>query len=291
LAKRDYYSTLQLNPSASQEAIEAAYARLRKIYDPNASKKPRATERWQEIEEAYAVLSDKKRRAEYDRLRARGWRPGQPQEPERELKGIWAWLGNPFIFAGSLACGVLIIVVGIVLFSLAGGGEARDTDNLLTDADATPAGRRAPTTAPDSPPEVSGEEAVTETGLRYIDIAEGEGPSPNEGDAVVVDYTGWLEAGGAKFDSSLERPEPYQFVLGAGSVIPGWEEGVATMKVGGKRRLIVPPEHAYGDQGFLGVIPPNATLIFDIELLDILPAIPIPPATPAEGGAPGDDRG
>jgi len=111
---------------------------------------------------------------------------------------------------------------------------------------------------------------TTESGLQYYDIEEGTGETPQAGQTVVVHYTGWLEDG-TQFDSSVDRNEPFSFVLGEGGVIPGWDEGVATMKVGGKRQLRVPAELAYGDAGAGSVIPPGATLIFDIELLEIQP--------------------
>jgi FKBP-type peptidyl-prolyl cis-trans isomerase len=94
------------------------------------------------------------------------------------------------------------------------------------------------------------------------------GASPKAGDTVVVHYTGWL-TDGAKFDSSVDRDDPFAFVLGAGQVIQGWDEGVATLKVGEKARLTIPPEKAYGPDGYPGAIPPNATLIFEVELLSI----------------------
>jgi peptidylprolyl isomerase len=109
---------------------------------------------------------------------------------------------------------------------------------------------------------------TTESGLKYYDLEVGEGPSPEAGQLVSVHYTGWLEDG-SKFDSSLDRGQPFAFPLGMGQVIPGWDEGVATMKVGGQRQLVIPPELAYGEQGAGGVIPPNATLIFEVELLDV----------------------
>lgn len=109
----------------------------------------------------------------------------------------------------------------------------------------------------------------TESGLKYFDIVEGDGEMPEAGQTVVVHYSGWLEDG-TKFDSSVDRGQPFSFVLGQGGVIPGWDEGVATMQVGGKRQLVIPPELGYGEQG-AGVIPPNATLIFDVELLEIQP--------------------
>ena len=113
---------------------------------------------------------------------------------------------------------------------------------------------------------------TTPSGLRYIDTKVGTGASPRTGQTVVVNYTGWLyENGrkGAKFDSSLDRNEPFSFPIGMHQVIAGWDEGVATMKVGGKRTLIIPPALGYGARGAGGVIPPNATLIFDVDLLAI----------------------
>jgi peptidylprolyl isomerase len=113
---------------------------------------------------------------------------------------------------------------------------------------------------------------ATPSGLKIIDVKVGTGPMPKTGQTVVVNYTGWLyENGkrGKKFDSSLDRNEPFEFPIGRGQVIPGWDEGVATMRVGGKRTLIIPPNLAYGASGAGGVIPPNATLIFDVDLLAI----------------------
>ena len=109
---------------------------------------------------------------------------------------------------------------------------------------------------------------VTESGLKYYDIVTGDGATPETGQTVIVHYTGWLEDG-TKFDSSLDHGQPFSFQLGAGMVIPGWDEAVATMKVGGSRQVVIPPELGYGEQGAGGVIPPNATLIFEIELIDI----------------------
>jgi peptidylprolyl isomerase len=109
---------------------------------------------------------------------------------------------------------------------------------------------------------------TTDSGLMYYDIVEGDGGMPSAGATVIVHYTGWLEDG-TKFDSSLDRGEPFAFVLGQGGVIPGWDEGVATMQVGGKRQLRIPAELGYGEAGSGGTIPPNATLIFDVELLAI----------------------
>ena len=110
------------------------------------------------------------------------------------------------------------------------------------------------------------------SGLRYHDEVPGTGPEPRAGQTVSVHYTGWLyehDSKGTKFDSSRDRGKPFSFRLGAGQVISGWDQGVATMHVGGKRTLILSPELGYGARGAGGVIPPNATLIFDVELLAI----------------------
>ena len=124
----------------------------------------------------------------------------------------------------------------------------------------------------DSSDAQSAKPVTTGSGLQYIDTKPGTGATPQRNQNVSVHYTGWLfENGqkGKKFDSSVDRGQPFQFPVGAGRVIAGWDEGVGSMKVGGKRTLIIPPNLGYGARGAGGVIPPNATLMFDVELLGV----------------------
>lgn len=118
------------------------------------------------------------------------------------------------------------------------------------------------------PAQTDAEENVTPTGLKYLDLKVGEGAEATSGNVVEVHYIGTLE-NGTKFDSSLDRQEPLTFRLGAGEVIEGWDQGIAGMKVGGKRKLTIPSDLGYGEQGAGEAIPPGATLIFEVELLGI----------------------
>ena len=110
---------------------------------------------------------------------------------------------------------------------------------------------------------------TTKSGLKYAILKQGEGQEAKKGHRVSVHYTGWLQEGEKKFDSSYDRGEPFEFQLGAGRVIKGWDEGIQGMKVGEKRQLIIPPKLGYGGKGAGGVIPPKATLIFDVELIGV----------------------
>ena len=129
-----------------------------------------------------------------------------------------------------------------------------------------------PTTAPEAEKKGELKMNATPSGLQYADTKEGTGASPKTGQICVMDYTGWLWENGAKgkkFDSSIDRGTPFEFPIGQGRVIKGWDEGVATMKVGGKRTLLIPPQLGYGSRGAGNVIPPNATLLFEVELIAV----------------------
>jgi FKBP-type peptidyl-prolyl cis-trans isomerase len=153
---------------------------------------------------------------------------------------------------------VLLLGIGLTVpLAACGGGE-----------EAGPTPTAPATQGAGGPPAVSGTPTVTTDGLQIIDVVVGTGASAEPGQTVEVNYTGWL-ADGTKFDSSLDRNQTFSFVLGAGRVIAGWDEGVAGMKVGGERRLIIPPELAYGANGSPPVIPANATLTFDVQLVSI----------------------
>jgi peptidylprolyl isomerase len=122
--------------------------------------------------------------------------------------------------------------------------------------------------APETPPMPASASRTTASGLTIVEVQPGNGATAKSGDHVFVNYRGRLQATGAQFDSSYDRGQPIDFVLGAGNVIPGWDEGLVGLKVGGKRQLIIPPALGYGAAG-AGPIPPNSTLVFDVELMDI----------------------
>jgi len=142
-------------------------------------------------------------------------------------------------------------------------------------AGAPAAQQPAASSAQPSTPTLSSKIGAQVTELKKIDVKQGDGAEAVAGKTVIVHYTGWLydpaaaDGHGTKFDSSMDRKVPFDFMLGAGRVIKGWDQGVAGMKVGGKRTLVIPPQMAYGERGAGGVIPPNATLLFDVELLEV----------------------
>ena len=168
----------------------------------------------------------------------------------------------------------LVAVATIVFLGLRGTAEPEAQQPTLiersTTAMAAPTEPANARTVPEAPSEVN--EAAwntTESGLRYADLVVGTGESPAIGNTVVVEYTGWL-VDGTLFDSSYKRADSFRFNLGKGRVIKGWDEGVASMAIGGKRQLMVPPELGYGSRGAGGLIPPGATLIFEVELIEIV---------------------
>lgn len=166
---------------------------------------------------------------------------------------------------------VLLMSVLFIIGMVACAGDKTDTEANkeaeVNEEAATEAPKEVTPPATDYAA-VAGDTVTTASGLKYIDIKAGEGKSPASAQTVQVHYTGWL-TDGKKFDSSVDRGQPFEFQIGVGRVIKGWDEGVMTMKEGGKRRLIIPPQLAYGERGAGGVIPPNATLVFDVELLKV----------------------
>ena len=152
------------------------------------------------------------------------------------------------LFSGAIVTGAIILVTAVAVAQTAAAKPKTPNTN--------------------APTKVTGDGVKTDSGLQYWEIRVGPGEVAKEGSHVRVHYTGWLTTG-KKFDSSVDAGKPFDFTIGNGEVIQGWEEGVAGMKVGGKRQLRIPPELAYGGEGSPPTIPPNATLIFDIQLLGV----------------------
>lgn len=163
--------------------------------------------------------------------------------------------------------GALVALLLVALVFVVTGCSSGSTDSA-TESSQTEQATEQPAT--DSVEATTGSSETTGdvTELEIEDLTVGDGAEAKDGDTVSVHYTGWL-TDGTKFDSSVDRGEPFEFTLGQGEVIQGWDEGVVGMKVGGKRKLTIPPDMGYGEQGAGGVIPANATLIFEVELLDV----------------------
>jgi peptidylprolyl isomerase len=263
--QKDYYAILGVSSDADRATIEEAYERLAKEVQPNVDLEPTNPERMQELDEAFDALDDPARRAEYDNARAAPIDAPPPAwaaagaDAEETVEGIEADAdaattepaatttsmtslkkgpdGSLIAGIALLVGGVAALVAGIVVLVIA-----------LTDDSG------------------GGTATVTDSGVQITDTASGYGPEAEAGDVVTVHYTGTL-ADGTQFDSSVGG-EPFAFILGAGQVIPGWDEGVQGMQVGDKRTLVIPPDLAYGETGS-GPIPPNATITFDIEVLGV----------------------
>lgn len=228
----DYYAILEVEPTASRAEIEASYDRLATKYQPDPGEPPSDPENMQLINEAFDVLDDPQGRAAYNRAH------GLPEPPQEEPA---AQPATRITVAPRTLLAAGLIVVGLA--AIIGGGVLA----VLVALDDDPA------------------YVTLESGLKFRDITEGAGQFPPPGSVVVVHYTGRFEDG-TVFDTSTDG-DPFEFVLGEGQVIAGWDEGIASMRVGARRELIIPPELAYGETGS-GPIPPNATLIFEVQLMN-----------------------
>lgn len=179
------------------------------------------------------------------------------------------------IIAGTVAAVVVVAGLGILLwnqlpfFHAQASAGPSCTTNARSGPSSTPASPGATPASGGGPSALTGKVVMLDQGLQYIDIKTCRGPAVKAGDKVTVQYTGWL-VNGTKFDSSADHPgQPFSFTVGQGQVIPGWDKGLIGMKVGGERRLIIPPALGYGAQGAGSTIPPNATLIFDVTIVSI----------------------
>lgn len=168
-----------------------------------------------------------------------------------------------------LSVALMLVCVGVLVFTqISGQKDAAIGNSSQTQPTTTVTQENNTPIKSNTMPEVKKGAVITASGLQYIELQEGTGATPQAGQTVEVHYTGTLE-NGTKFDSSRDRNQTFKFKIGTGQVIKGWDEGVITMKVGGRRQLIIPPELGYGARGAGGVIPPNSTLIFDVELLSV----------------------
>ncbi|MEA5565360.1 FKBP-type peptidyl-prolyl cis-trans isomerase [Anabaena sp. UHCC 0399] len=168
-----------------------------------------------------------------------------------------------------LSVGIMLACVAVLVLSQIGGKqESAFAETVTPTPPATTIVTENNTLIANNHMSDASKVVTTPSGLKYEEIEEGTGATPVKGQTVTVHYTGTLE-NGTKFDSSRDRNRPFSFTIGVGQVIQGWDEGLSTMKVGGRRQLIIPAELGYGSRGAGGVIPPNATLLFDVELLEV----------------------
>jgi peptidylprolyl isomerase len=174
-----------------------------------------------------------------------------------------------------ISMGVMVVCTALVLFAqftspkneALADSQPPATMLAMNNSKPTPQ-KKTPTMSSPNPSPSSSSEVTTPSGLKYVEVKVGDGATPKKGQTVEVHYTGTLE-NGQKFDSSRDRNQTFKFQIGEGQVIKGWDEGLSTMKVGGSRKLIIPPDLGYGARGAGGVIPPNATLLFDVELVGV----------------------
>lgn len=165
---------------------------------------------------------------------------------------------------------ISILAILLLIFAAGCGGDAEETPESKMEEAVQPKTTPPPASQPAAAgiTMAIGDTVTTASGLKYVDITVGDGPSPTNGQMCEMHYTGWL-TNGTKFDSSRDRGQTFQFPIGKGSVIKGWDEGIASMKVGGQRMLIIPSDLAYGPGGRPPVIPPKSTLIFDVALIGV----------------------
>jgi peptidylprolyl isomerase len=270
---KDYYAVLQVSRNAKPDDIERAYKRLSSAYDPSTSTKKRAAQRHADITAAYNVLKDPRRRRQYDRQLANLAASAGSMSPADVLSNRFVMLGAGAIFVA------VLVVLGLVLL-LGGGGGSESVAQVSPSATAAVTPSPSPT-APATPPAVAATPVALADGLQYVIITPGAGAAVATGNTVNVGYSGWLQDTGALFDSSYNNGQSLTFTVGAGTVIKGWEEGVVGMLPGEKRRLIIPPDLAYGATGHGTAIPANATLVFDIDLVGTGTPTPTPGPTPA----------